>query len=100
MRFPLSTIPLSRYSWHTRRISLLGWVARQFAQATQFAEDGALAAGWLVNLDLDRSYEFSRQFEAKVDALTPEELLDVARCYLDPAKMTVVVAGDVKKGAQ
>jgi zinc protease len=63
------------------------------------SEDGALAAGWVGNLDLDRTYEFSRQFEAHVDSVTAEQLLSVVRKYLDLSKMTVVVAGDAKKGA-
>jgi zinc protease len=63
------------------------------------SEDGALAAGWVGNLDLDRTYEFSRQFEARVDAVTAEQLLSVVHKYLDLSKMTVVVAGDAKKGA-
>ncbi len=64
------------------------------------SEDGGLAAGWVGHLDLDRTYEFSRQFESRVEALTPEDLLAAVRRYLDPAKMTVVIAGDTKKGAQ
>jgi zinc protease len=63
------------------------------------SEDGALALGWLGNLDLDRTYDFSRQFERRVEALTAEQLLSVARRYLDPAQMTTVVAGDAKKQA-
>jgi zinc protease len=55
--------------------------------------------GWLGNLDLDRTYDFSRQFERRVEALTAEQLLSVARRYLDPAQMTTVVAGDAKKQA-
>jgi len=63
------------------------------------SEDGSLASGWLGNLDLDRSYEFARQFERKVEALTAEQLNAAVRRYLDPAKMTIVVAGDSKKQA-
>jgi len=63
------------------------------------SEDGALAAGWVANLDLDRTYEFSRQFEGRVDATTAEQMLAVVRKYLDPSKTTVVLAGDGKKGA-
>jgi zinc protease len=63
------------------------------------SDDGALAGGWVANLDLDRTYEFTRQFESHVEALTPEQLLTVVRKYLDLSKMTVVVAGDAKKGA-
>jgi zinc protease len=63
------------------------------------SEDGALAGGWVGNLDLDRTYEFSRDFEARVQALTAEQMLSVVRKYLDLSKMTVVVAGDSRKGA-
>jgi zinc protease len=63
------------------------------------SDDGALAAGWAGNLDLDRTYEFSRQFESHVEALNAEQLLSVVRKYLDLSKMTIVVAGDGKKGA-
>ena len=58
-----------------------------------------LAAGWTGNLDLDRTYEFSRQFESRVEAVTADQLVSVARKYLDLSKMTIVVAGDAKKGA-
>jgi zinc protease len=63
------------------------------------SEDGALAAGWVGHLDLDRTYEFNRQFEAHVEALTAEQMLSVVRKYLDLSRMTIVVAGDAKKGA-
>ncbi|HWY73037.1 MAG TPA: pitrilysin family protein, partial [Burkholderiaceae bacterium] len=63
------------------------------------SDDHALAAGWTGNLDLDRTYEFSRQFESRLEALTAEQMHSVIRKYLDLSKMTVVVAGDAKKGA-
>jgi len=64
------------------------------------SEDGALAVGWLSNMDLDRTYEFSRRFEASIEALSLDQLNAVVRKYLDPARMSVVVAGDEKKGAK
>jgi zinc protease len=63
------------------------------------SDDGALAAGWAANLDLDRTYEFAQQFESRVQSLTSEQLLAAIRKYIDLSKMTVVVAGDAKKGA-
>jgi zinc protease len=63
------------------------------------SEDGSLAAGWVGNLDLDRTYEFARGFESRVDAVTAPQLLTVVRKYLDLSKMTIVIAGDSKKGA-
>jgi zinc protease len=64
------------------------------------SEDGSLAGGWTFNLDLDRTYEFGRQFESRLTAVTGEQLLSVVRKYLDLSKMTIVVAGDAKKGAR
>jgi zinc protease len=63
------------------------------------SEDGTLAAGWVGHLDLDRRYEFSRQFDAQVEAVTGEQMLAAVRKYLDLSRMTIVVAGDAKKGA-
>jgi zinc protease len=86
-----------------------GFSADEIAQAKQGyrqervlarSEDGALAGGWLGNLDLDRTYEFARQFESRVDAVTAEQLQAVVRKYLDLSRMSVVVAGDAKKGAR
>ncbi len=63
------------------------------------SDDGALAAGWVSHLDLDRTYEFNRQFESRVEAVSADQLLSVVRKYIDLSKMTIVVAGDAKKGA-
>jgi zinc protease len=64
------------------------------------SDDGTLAAGWVANLDLDRTFAFSRKLEEQVRALTVSQLNDTVRRFLDPARLTVVVAGDAKKGAQ
>jgi zinc protease len=64
------------------------------------SDDGSLAAGWLRNLDLDRTYEFSRQFDAHVEALSAEQMTSAVHRYLDLSRMTVVLAGDGKKGAR
>jgi zinc protease len=52
------------------------------------------------NLDLGRTFEFSRQFEEKLKALTVEQVNAAFRKYIDPDRMTFVVAGDAKKGIQ
>ena len=64
------------------------------------SDDATLAAGWVANLDLGRTFAFSRQLEDRVRALTVPQLNEAVRRYLDPARLTVVVAGDAKKGAQ
>jgi zinc protease len=63
------------------------------------SDDGAVAAGWVHNLDLGRTYTFSKRLEDAIRALTAEQLTQTLRRYLDPEKMTVVIAGDAKKGA-
>jgi zinc protease len=62
------------------------------------SQDGILAGAWVSNLDLGRTFEFSRQFEDRLKALTPGEVNAAFRKYVDPDRMTFVIAGDVKKG--
>jgi len=67
---------------------------------TPRTQDGTVAAGWVNNLDLGRNWQFSKAFEDKIAALTPEQVNAAFRKYIDPAAMTFVVAGDGKKGAK
>ncbi|HXF46125.1 MAG TPA: pitrilysin family protein, partial [Burkholderiaceae bacterium] len=64
------------------------------------SDDGTLAAAWIQLLDAGRTFAFSKQVEDRVRALTPDEVLAAVRRHIDPAKMTVVIAGDAKKGAK
>ncbi|MFC5476606.1 M16 family metallopeptidase [Massilia suwonensis] len=61
------------------------------------SDDGALAAGWTSYLYRDRTYEWSRQFEAKLMAVTLPQLNAAFRKAIDPAKLSVVMAGDQSK---
>ena len=61
------------------------------------AEDGALAAGWTAYLYRDRTYDWSRQFEAKLMAVTLPQLNAAFRKAIDPARLSVVMAGDQSK---
>ena len=62
--------------------------------------DAAVASAWVSNLDLGRTFEFSRQVEDKVRALTAAQITQTFRRYLDPDRLTVVIAGDARKGAK
>ena len=64
------------------------------------SDDGAVASGWTALLDANRTYAFSKQIEDRVRALTPADVNSTVRRYIDPAKLTVVIAGDAKKGAK
>ncbi|MEW6021669.1 MAG: pitrilysin family protein [Pseudomonadota bacterium] len=61
------------------------------------ADDGALAAGWTSYLFRDRTYEWSKQFEDKLAAVTLPQLNAAFRKAVDPTKLSVVLAGDQQK---
>jgi zinc protease len=61
------------------------------------ADDGALAAGWNVYLYQGRTYAWSAAFEKKMMAVSLGELNAAFRKAIDPARLSVVMAGDVKK---
>ncbi len=60
------------------------------------AQDGALAGAWTSNLYLGRTFAFSKRFEDQVAALTAAEVSAALRKYIDPAKLSIVKAGDFK----
>lgn len=70
------------------------------SRALNRAQDPVVASGWISNLDLGRTYAFSKQFEERLRGVTTEQVNAAFRKYIDPAKMTFVVAGDAKKGAR
>ena len=61
------------------------------------AQDGAVAGGWVYNLYLGRTFAFSKAFEDRILALTVADVNAALRKHLDPAKLTIVKAGDFTK---
>ena len=61
------------------------------------SEDPVLAAGWAEYLYRGKTFEWSRQFEQKLAAVTLAQLNDAWRRAIDPAKLSVVMAGDPQK---
>jgi zinc protease len=61
------------------------------------AQDQSVVSELLSDLDTGRSFAWDKQLEARIQALTPAQVLAAARKYIDPAKITVVVAGDFAK---
>jgi zinc protease len=47
-------------------------------------------------LQLDRTFAWDTQFERRIAALTPKEVLDTLRRYLQLDRYAVVKAGDFK----
>ena len=61
------------------------------------SQDGAVAAGWTSNLYLGRTWAFSKEFEDKIVALRTADVVAALRKHVDPAKVTIVKAGDFTK---
>ena len=53
-----------------------------------------VAAGWTRNLYLGRTYSWSKDYETKLKAATLAQVNAAFRKYIDPAKLSVVTAGD------
>ena len=60
------------------------------------SQDGVLAGGWVGNMHLGRTFQWSKELEARITALTAADVTAAMRKYIDPKKMTVVKAGDFK----
>ena len=71
-----------------------GWLQ---AQQVSRAQDNELAAMLSSQLYLNRTMAWDEAFEKKVMALTPNEIVAAMRRHIDPAKITIVKAGDFAK---
>lgn len=69
-------------------------------RATNRSQDGVLAGAWTANMDLGRTFAFSKQFEDRLRAATLNQVNAAFRKYIEPARITFVIAGDAKKGAR
>ena len=69
-------------------------------RATNRSQDQVLAGAWTANMDLGRTFAFSKQFEERLRTVTVDQVNAAFRKYIDPARMTFVIAGDAKKGAR
>jgi len=63
------------------------------------SNDENLAAGLASHLVLGRTFSWDEELERKIAALTPQAVLDALRRYVDPAKLSVFMAGDFSKVA-
>ncbi|MBL8510859.1 MAG: insulinase family protein, partial [Betaproteobacteria bacterium] len=61
------------------------------------AQDGNLSGAILNNLYFGRDFAKSQAFEDKLSALKPEDVLAALRKHIDPAKLTIIKAGDFAK---
>ncbi len=71
-----------------------GWLqSRQVSRA----QDAALARLLAQDLYLSRTLAWDAEMEKKVQALTPDQIVSALRRHIDPAKITIVKAGDSAK---
>jgi zinc protease len=70
------------------------WLEQRMVQRSQ---DQALLSVLLTRERFDRTMKFDEALEAAVSALTPAQVSEAFRRYVDPATMTYVKAGDFKK---
>jgi zinc protease len=71
-----------------------GWL--QSRQVTR-AQDRELAARLRAFAHLNRTLEWDAKFEKEVEALTSEQITAAMRKHLDPAKLSIIKAGDFAK---
>ena len=65
------------------------------------SNDGIVASTWTAYLDLGRTFtSYSLAFDERIRSLTAAEVNAALRRHLDPARMTVVIAGDAATGAK
>ncbi len=63
-------------------------------------QDGQLVSRLLAHLDNGRTFlTWDKVFEQRMLAVTPEQVRAALRKYIDPAKLTIIKAGDFKKAA-
>ncbi len=74
-----------------------GYLALRKLSRTQ---DGALAGRLANNLYLGRRFAWDADFDAKIAALTPQQIQSALQRYLDPHKLSIVKAGDFTRIAE
>lgn len=64
------------------------------------AQDPSLAGTLNTYLYLNRTMAWDSDFEKKLESITPEQINAAMKKYIDPAKLTIIQAGDFEKAAK
>ncbi|HET8901724.1 MAG TPA: insulinase family protein, partial [Holophagaceae bacterium] len=67
------------------------------SQAVDRTQDNGVADALAAHLPLGRTYAYNAKLEQAVQALTVDQVNAALRAHLDPAKLTLVKAGDFAK---
>jgi zinc protease len=74
-----------------------GWLK---SRKVSRAQDNELARDLTNGLYLNRTLAWDAEMEKKVEALTPDQIVSAMRKHIDPAKITIIKAGDFAKAAE
>jgi zinc protease len=74
-----------------------GWLK---SRKVSRAQDNELVSVLTIGLYYNRTLAWDAEMEKKVEAVTPEQILAAMRKHIDPAKITIIKAGDFAKAAQ
>ena len=69
-------------------------------QQVSRTNDGVLTAMFTENLFVDRTMDYYSELEKRITSLTPEQVLEGLRKYIDPKKLVIVDAGDFAKAKE
>jgi zinc protease len=67
------------------------------ARRVQRTQDANLASRWISLLDADRDWRWEEAMDARLAALSAEEVNTALRRYIDPSQLSVVSAGDFRQ---
>ncbi|MBQ8829777.1 MAG: insulinase family protein [Burkholderiaceae bacterium] len=67
------------------------------AKGVARAQDSVIVASWLAKMKEGRDWNFSRDLEKKIEALTTSDVNTAFRKYIKPNEITWVLAGDQSK---
>ena len=70
------------------------------ARMVSRAQDPSLAGTLNNNLYLNRTMSWDADFEKKLESLTPEQVNAAMKKHIDPAKISIIKAGDFAKAAK
>jgi zinc protease len=74
----------------------VGWLQ---TQQVRRSDDTALAQMLAGHEEDSRTFKFTEEFENNVRKLTPDQVASAMRAFIDPARISIVKAGDFKKSA-
>jgi zinc protease len=74
-----------------------GWLK---SRQVERAQDNELVGVLSASLFYNRTMAWAAEMDKKIQALTPEQILAAMRKHIDPARITIIKAGDFAKAAQ